>query len=209
MTDRKRPKRRPDTTGEPAGPAPEPSPPDARPEPQAPQAAPPAAQPSPEQRLAALNDKYRRAVADLANAHKRFQQERERISKLVTAGFVARILPVIDNMSHSLRSAQASHDAAALIEGFKLIEAQMLQIFSDNGIQPIESVGKPFDPEVHHAVTTDVTELVPPGTVTEELGRGFILDGVVVRPAQVKVAARPPQPEPQGPAGDEPKPEKN
>jgi len=147
--------------------------------------------PSPE--LADLEDRYRRSVAEMANAQKRFERNRQRTGKLAVAGFVEKLLPMIDNMAHSLKHAHESHDAADIIEGFGLIETQMLRILSDSGIEPIESVGKLFDPDVHHAVTTDVTDEVPPGTVTEELGRGFIMDDFVVRPAQVKVAAAPPE----------------
>ena len=158
---------------------------------QEPEAAQQVEEKTPEQKLGELEDKYRRAVADLANAHKRFQKERERTGKFAVVAFVGKLLPMIDSLSHSLKSAQESHDAAALIDGFRLIEAQMLQILSDSNIRPIQSVGKPFDPEVHHAVTTDITDKVPPGTVTEEFGRGFMMGDFVVRPAQVKVAAAP------------------
>lgn len=145
------------------------------------------------QELADLEDRYRRSVAEMANAQKRFERDRQRMRKLAVAGFVEKLLPMIDNMAHSLKHARESHDAADIIEGFGLIETQMLRILSDNGIEPIESVGKPFDPDVHHAVVTDVTDEVSPGTITEEFGRGFIMDDFVVRPAQVKVAAAPPE----------------
>ena len=143
------------------------------------------------QELADLQDRYRRSVAEMANAQKRFERDRLRTGKVAVARFVEKLLPMIDNMAHSLKHAQESHDAADIIEGFGLIETQLLRILSDSGIEPIEAVGKPFDPDVHHAVTTDVTDEVPPGTVTEELGRGFVMDDFVVRPAQVKVAAAP------------------
>jgi molecular chaperone GrpE len=150
-------------------------------------------EPGLEQKLADLEDRYRRSVAEMANAQKRFDRDRRRTSKLAVARFVEALLPMIDNMVHSLRHAHESHDAADIIKGFGLIETQMLQILSDNDIKPIESVGRMFDPEIHHAVTTDVTGDVPPGTVTEELGRGFMIDDFVIRPAQVKVAAAPPR----------------
>ncbi|MFH1730452.1 MAG: nucleotide exchange factor GrpE [Planctomycetota bacterium] len=172
-----------------AGPQPE--------EPQKVQPEPPAEEPRSEhadleQKLAELDDRFRRSVAEMANTQKRFERDRQRAGKIAVAGFVEKLLPMIDNMAHSLKHAHESHDAADIIEGFGLIETQMLQILSDSGIKPIESVGKPFDPEVHHAVTTEITGDVPPGTVTEELGRGFIIDDFVIRPAQVKVAAAPP-----------------
>lgn len=155
-----------------------------------------------EQKLADLDDRLRRSVAEMANTQKRFERDRQRAGKMAVAGFVEKLLPMIDNMAHSLKHAHESHDAADIIEGFGLIETQMLQILSDAGIKPIEPAGKPFDPEVHHAVTTEITSDVPPGTVTEELGRGFIIDDFVIRPAQVKVAAAPPD-EKEEDAGEE------
>ena len=143
----------------------------------------------PARKVAELEDKYQRAMADLANLHRRFQRERERIDKQAVARFVEKLLPMVDNMSHALKAAHESHDPAALIGGFQQIENQMLQIFQNSNIAPIETVGKPFDPEVHHAVVTEVAGDVPPGTVTAELGRGFSLDGLVIRAAHVKVAA--------------------
>jgi len=145
-----------------------------------------------EQRVAELEDRYHRAVADLSNAHKRFQKERERLSRSAVAGFVKKLLPMVDSMSHSLKAAQESHDAAALITGFRLVESQMLQTFGENDIQPIASVGEPFDPEFHHAVSMEFTDEIPAGTVVEELGQGFVMGEVLIRPSQVKVAAPPP-----------------
>ncbi len=153
----------------------------------------PAEEPEPtlEQKLADLDDRYHRAVAELANARRRFEREHERAGRLAVARFIERLLPMIDNMDRSLKAAHESHDAADIIEGFGLVESQMLQILSDSGVRAIEAVGKPFDPDVHHAVTTDITEAVEPGTVTEELGRGFTVGELVIRPAQVRVAAAP------------------
>ena len=153
------------------------------------------AEPAPRDRAAELEDKYKRAVADLANLHRRFQREREQLAARSVAGFVENLLPMVDNMSHALKAAHESHDPAALIEGFRQLESQLLQIFRGSGIEPIETVGTPFDPEIHHAVVMEPTDAVPPGTVTEELGRGFKLGDFVIRPAQVKVAARPAAPE--------------
>ena len=145
----------------------------------------------PGQKIAELEDKYLRAVADLANAHKRFQRERERTNRTAVAAFVKKLLPVIDNLSHSLKAADESHDTAALIGGFKLVEDQILQVLGESGVKPIEAEGKVFDPELHHAVAPEITDEVAPGTVTEELGRGFRIGNFVIRPAQVKVAIAP------------------
>jgi len=145
-----------------------------------------------EQLIAELDGKYRRAVADLQNAQRRFQKERERTSRYAVAAFAGKLLPMVDSMAHSLNAVQESHDSAALIKGFRLIETQLFQILKDNGIEVIDSVGKRFDPEVHHAVSTQVGTGHPPGTVVAELGRGFVMGDYVIRPAQVLVAAAPP-----------------
>jgi molecular chaperone GrpE len=201
---KERPRPKPDEEpkdAEPAAPAPQ-----GEPEPEAPPDEPPE-EPSLEQKLLEMEDKYRRAIADLANLHKRFQRERERIRHRAIADFVGKLLPMIDNLAHSLNAARDTHDPAALIQGFQLVQAQMLQILRESGIRPIESVGRRFDPDIHHAVTTEITDEVEPGTVTEELGRGFVMDDLVVRPAQVKVAAAPPAAEESGPETPQPQEE--
>jgi len=139
--------------------------------------------------VADLEDKYQRALAELANVHKRYQRERERLGHGAVAGFVKKLMPVLDNLVHSLKSAAECKDAREVIGGFRLIEKQLLQVFEENGIKAVESVGKAFDPEVHHAVMMEATDKVPPGTVLEEMTRGFVMDGIVIRPAAVKVAA--------------------
>lgn len=144
-----------------------------------------------EQKLTELEDKYRRALADLANLHKRFQREREQLHSLAVTGFAAKFLPLVDNLAHSLKTANETHDAAAILEGLRILQSQLLQIFKENGIQPIESVGKPFNPEFHHAIAAEATDKVPPGTVLEESGPGFRMGDHVIRPAQVKVSVAP------------------
>lgn len=167
--------------------APTPTPPDA--------AAPAAAEAESARKSAELEDRYKRALAELANTHKRYQRDRENVGRLAVAAFVKELLTVVDNLSRSLKAAPTAPDVAAVVEGVRLVEAQMLQVLAGHGIRPIESEGKPFDPAVHHAVMMDVTDRVPPGTVTEEVGRGFVMNDLVIRPAQVKVAAAPPRKE--------------
>ncbi len=181
-------KKSPEQTPEQTPPAPEPTPQSGAAAPPAPPEPP---QPSAEQKLAELEDKYRRALAELANVHKRHAKEREHLGNAAVAAFVRKLLPTLDDLARSLKAARESQDVAALIEGFRLIESQLLQVLADSGVKPIDCVGKPFDPEVHHAITMDTTTAFPPGTVTEELGRGFAMGNFVIRPAQVKVAAAP------------------
>ncbi len=144
-----------------------------------------------EQQVEDLEDKYHRSLADLDNLRKRFQREQSRTSIVAVADFVEKLLPALDNLAHSLNAADENHDTASLIGGFKLIESQIMQIFGECGVEPIEAEGRPFDPEFHHAIVTEVTDEVPPGTVTEELGRGYKMGDLVIRPAQVKVSTRP------------------
>jgi molecular chaperone GrpE len=162
-------------------------------------AVPPPVPPSDAERaLAAAENKYRRAVADLANAHRRFERERSQVTERAVSGFVEKLLPVVDNIGHSLKAADASHDPQALIQGFRLIEQQLTQVLAENGIQAIPALGEKFDPEIHHALATEVTDRVAPGTVTAELGRGFRMGDRVIRAAQVRVAAAPEPDEPGG-----------
>ena len=134
-------------------------------------------------------NKYRRALADLANLHRRHAKDRETFTQIATANFVKKLVPMIDNFTHSLKEAEGAADAKAVLDAFKIIENQFYQILRGLGIERIESFGEKFDPEFHHAVQTQPTDKVEPGIVIDETAPGFIMGEHVIRPAQVVVSA--------------------
>lgn len=130
---------------------------------------------------------YTRLRADFENFRRRKNQEMDTISKKAVADFVRQLLPVIDNLERAV--AAADEDEGALAEGVRLVLRQIMELLQAHGIEPIESVGQPFDPTWHEAVE-QVTEAgdVEPGTVIDELQKGYRMGDLLLRPSMVRVA---------------------
>lgn len=142
-------------------------------------------------------DKYLRALAELDNAKKRAQRDREEYIRYSNESLLREILPVLDNFDRAL---QASRDAPAsgLLTGIELIHRELLRVLEKFGVTPFTAAGQPFDPEKHEAVMRVETTEVPEMTVIEETLRGYVLNGRVLRPAAVSVAVRPEEAPAQG-----------
>ncbi|HKQ47672.1 MAG TPA: nucleotide exchange factor GrpE [Phycisphaerae bacterium] len=139
-----------------------------------------------------LRDKLLRAQAECANIPKRLHQQHSEALKLAGMGLVRELLPIADNFERSIASMTAEHEKDTVIAGIKLIADQLYKVLRDHGVEPIDAVGKPFDPMFHEAMMSDTTSNLAPGTVTSELQRGYMMHGRVLRPARVTVAAEPP-----------------
>ncbi len=138
-----------------------------------------------------LKDKLLRAQAECANISKRLHQQHGEALKLAGMGLARELLPIVDNFERSLEGMTAEHEKDSVIAGIKLIADQLVKVLRDHGVEPIEAVGKPFDPTYHEALMSDPASDLPPGTVTSELQRGYTMHGRVLRPARVTVAAEP------------------
>ena len=136
-----------------------------------------------------LKDKLLRAQAECANIPKRLHQQHAEALRLAGMGLVRDLLPIADNFERSIASMTAEHEKDTVIAGIKLIADQLNKVLRDHGVEPIDAVGKPFDPMYHEAMLSDTTTDQPPGTVTSELQRGYTMQGRVLRPARVTVAA--------------------
>jgi len=102
------------------------------------------------------------------------------------------LLPVLDNFERALMSLETSgDDAEALHQGVALIHKQLKDAVTKMGLQPVESVGKSFDPNVHEAITVEPTDEHEENTIIEEFQRGYKLGDRLLRPARVKVAGAP------------------
>jgi len=104
------------------------------------------------------------------------------------AKFIAAVLPALDNLNRAIEAA-ASGDASreAIIEGIRSIATTFEAALTNAGVEPIQSVGEEFDPELHEAVDTEETDGEMDGRVTEEYSRGFRMGDRLLRPARVKV----------------------
>jgi molecular chaperone GrpE len=159
----------------------------------------PGSQPSPAElqaRLAELEskldeseDRRLRLVADVDNIRKRARQERLDVIQHASQGVIEALLPVLDDLHRALEHAPTSSDDSWL-KGIELSVQKLEDILAAQGVEGIDSLGEPFDPNLHEAVGA-VDSDAPEDTVVQELRRGYRLHDRVVRPALVKVARRP------------------
>ncbi len=131
-----------------------------------------------------------RRQADFENARKRTERERADDSRRITAHAIERFLPVLDALERAL----AAHKEPAYEEyrkGFELIQRQFLDTLKRLGAEPIDALGKPFDPHLHQAIERVDSTDHEDGTVLEVLQPGYLFHGKVLRPATVRVAVHP------------------
>ena len=141
--------------------------------------------------LAELEDRWRRAVADLDNLRKRYARELERERAAERARVAAQWLPVVDDLDRAL--AHAAEDPGAVLEGVRAVREEALSARTRIGFPRYEEVGVPFDPNRHEAARVVESDEAPAGTVVEVLRPGYGRDDRWLRPAAVAVATAPRQ----------------
>jgi len=137
-----------------------------------------------------LQDTLVRRQADFDNYRKRIERDRQQENRRLVNSLVEELLPVLDAFDRAI----ASHDDPAYAEyskGVELIRKRFWDVLAKQGLQQVDSVGKEFDPHVHHAIEKVETTKHPDGTVLEELQAGYKLQDRVIRPAMVRVASNP------------------
>jgi molecular chaperone GrpE len=131
-------------------------------------------------------DDLRRLQAEFDNYRKRMMREQTHIASRASARLVERLLPVLDNFDRALE-----HDTGN--GGLELVYKELMGVLAAEGLEAIDSLGKPFDPNLHEAVESHEEPAVSEPTCTEVYRTGYMLKGKVMRPAMV-VVARPPEP---------------
>src|SRR5499427_7030445 len=133
-----------------------------------------------------------RALADFDNYRKRVERERGATGRSGKRAIILALLDVMDDFDRALEHVDQSPDA--VVEGLRAVHKRLADALKAQGVTPIESVGRQFDPMRHEAVGAveagaSRTGIVPePGAVTDETRRGYLWDGEVLRPARVLVA---------------------
>ncbi|NQW03814.1 MAG: nucleotide exchange factor GrpE [Acidobacteria bacterium] len=142
-----------------------------------------------------LQDRLLRTAAEFDNYRKRTDRERRELSTFITSDVLREMLPVLDDLERALAAASAAAgDAASNPEqavydqGVSLIHRQWLDLLRKRGVEPLEVVGQPFDPEWHEAVADEPADGRPDGEITAELRRGYRIHEKLLRAAMVKVA---------------------
>jgi molecular chaperone GrpE len=151
---------------------------------------------SPEEKILELEDKLARAFAEMENQRRRFEKEREDAFNYGGFAFAKETLNLIDNLDRSkqiLESDEALKDSAALkktLEHFDIINKDMVSILSKNGITPLDSIGKKLDPNFHQAMMEIDDDQKEPGTIIQEIQKGFMMKDRLLRPSLVGVSKK-------------------
>ncbi|WP_440937439.1 nucleotide exchange factor GrpE [Candidatus Pelagibacter sp.] len=152
---------------------------------------------SPEDKIAELEDKLARTFAEMENQRRRFEKEKEDAFEYGGSSFAKEALSLIDNLERSkivLESDDSLKNTEALkktLEHFNIISKDLISIFSKNNIKPIESLNKKLDPNYHQAMMEIEDGSKEPGTIIQEIQKGFTIKDRLLRPSLVGVAKKP------------------
>jgi molecular chaperone GrpE len=134
-----------------------------------------------------------RTTADLDNYKKRAAREKQDAIRFANENLLEKLVPVLDSFDMALAAAQNSQaeGAQSLKTGIGMVYQQLKTALTEAGLEEIDSTGKPFDPNVHEAVSQQESAEVPEGQVLQQLRRGYKLRERLLRPATVVVSKRP------------------
>ena len=135
-------------------------------------------------------DLYVRSQAEMENFKKRNAKEKEDVVRYANETLIKEILPVMDNLEKAISHAQQDNAVDALREGVELTLKGLKDSLKKAGLKEVEAQGHPFDPCFHEAVSEMVDERAKPGTVIQELQKGYVLNGRLIRPSMVIVNRR-------------------
>ncbi len=131
-------------------------------------------------------EKFVRLQAEFQNYKKRTEKEKANLYKFANEKLILDLLPLMDNMERAIVSSEGSSEK--VVDGIKMIKKSLDDFFEKNGVKYIEAVGKPFDPEFHHAVMTEESDEIESEHIIEELQKGYMLNEKVIRYSMVKVS---------------------
>ncbi|HYY31657.1 MAG TPA: nucleotide exchange factor GrpE [Chthoniobacterales bacterium] len=129
-----------------------------------------------------------RSVADLDNYRKRMAREKDDAIRYANAGFLERLIPILDNFELGLQAAKAAGNQSAVLAGMSMVSKQLQDFLSSCGVETIDATGQHFDPNSHEAIAQEWNEEVPEGFVIRQLRKGYKLKDRLIRPANVVVS---------------------
>jgi molecular chaperone GrpE len=151
---------------------------------------------SPEEKIKELEDKLARAFAEMENQRRRFEKEKDDAFDYGCFSFAKEALNLIDNLARSkliLESDETLKDTDALkktLEHFDIINKDLISIFTKNNIQPIDCLNKKLDPNLHQAMIEIEDDQKEPGTIIQEVQKGFMIKDRLLRPSLVGVSKK-------------------
>ena len=151
---------------------------------------------SPEEKILELEDKLARTFAEMENQRRRFEKEKEDAYEYGGFTFAKEALNLIDNLERSKQilsndeSLKNSESLKKTLEHFDIINKDLISVFSKNNIKPIESLNKKLDPNFHQAMIEIEDDEKEPGTIIQEIQKGFTIKDRLLRPSLVGVAKK-------------------
>lgn len=137
---------------------------------------------------AQLDDLRKRNLAEFENFRKRTEKEKSTMFDMGAKSVVEKLLPIIDNFERGFAGLSEEQMSDPFVSGMDMVYKQLVKALADMGVEPIEAVGKPFDPNLHNAVMHVEDENLGENTVAQEFQKGYLYHGSVVRHSMVQVA---------------------
>ena len=151
---------------------------------------------SPEDKLKVTEEKLLRTLAEMENQRRRFEKEREEAFEFGGFSFAKESLSLIDNIDRAIESfkndekIKKSTDLDKIIDGIEIVKKDLISIFKKNGIDPINCINEKFDPNFHQAMLEIENSNKEPGTVVQEIQKGYMMKDRLLRPSLVGVAKK-------------------
>tara|TARA_Y100000590_G_scaffold45433_1_gene48222 strand:- start:231 stop:836 length:606 start_codon:yes stop_codon:yes gene_type:complete len=149
-----------------------------------------------EDKLKITQDKLLRTMAEMENQRRRFEKEKQEAFEFGGFNFANESLSLLDNIERAILSfkndenLKNNKDLNKIIEGIDIVKKDLVSIFKKNGIEPIESINKKFDPNFHQAMIEVEDNTKEPGIVVQEIQKGYMMKDRLLRPSLVGVAKK-------------------
>ena len=152
--------------------------------------------PTPEEELKTLNDKLARTLAEMENQRRRFEKEKEDAYEYGGYSFAKEALNLLDNLERSKSALENDEklkntdSLKKIVEHLNIINNDMLSIFKKNNIEPVKSINEKLDPNLHQAMMEIEDDTKEPGTIVQEIQKGFMMKDRLLRPSLVGVSKK-------------------
>ncbi len=143
--------------------------------------------PATEDKIKEAQEQALRLRADFENTKKRLEREKSESIKYANEKLLVEILSVVDNFDRAMTSLAEGHDPAKVREGLQIAQTELHKILEQHGVETVKSVGEHFDPRFHEAVATAESADLEEGKILDEVQRGYLLNGRLLRPSRVRI----------------------
>lgn len=143
-----------------------------------------------QQELESIQDRYLRLGAEFENFKKRSERDRLSSIRFANENLLIDLLPVIDHLEHAISAAKENPAADDVVIGIKMVLKQFSDILSKSGLRQFDSLGTPFNPNLHEALSEMDSEEHDSGIIVQEYQKGYMLNERLVRPARVVVSKK-------------------